>query len=46
MALMVSLRWGKTLEEAAKEADSNKIRDGVHELAEYLSKVEVIYDEQ
>lgn len=37
---------GKNLEEAAKEADSNKIRNGVHELAEYLRKVEVIYDEQ
>jgi signal transduction histidine kinase len=37
---------GKHLEEAAKEADSNKIRNGVHELAEYLRKVEVIYDEQ
>jgi signal transduction histidine kinase len=37
---------GRNLEEAAKEADSNKIRNGVHELAEYLRKVEVIYDEQ
>ncbi len=37
---------GKNLEEAAREANSDKIRDGVHELAEYLSKVEVIYDEQ
>ncbi|MCI0443329.1 Hpt domain-containing protein [bacterium] len=37
---------GKNLEEAAKEADSNKIRNGVDELAEYLRKVEVIYDEQ
>jgi signal transduction histidine kinase len=37
---------GRNLEEAAKVADSNKIRDGVHELAEYLRKVEVIYDEQ
>jgi signal transduction histidine kinase len=37
---------GKNLEEAAKEADSNKIRNGVHELAQYRSKVEVIYDEQ
>jgi K+-sensing histidine kinase KdpD len=37
---------GRNLEEAAKEADSNKIRNGVHELAEYLRRVEVIYDEQ
>jgi len=37
---------GRNLEEAAKEADANKIRNGVHELAEYLRKVEVIYDEQ
>jgi HPt (histidine-containing phosphotransfer) domain-containing protein len=37
---------GKNLEEAAKEANSDKIRNGVHELAEYLRKVEVIYDEQ
>jgi histidine phosphotransfer protein HptB len=37
---------GKNLEEAAKEADSNKIRNGVDELAKYLRKVEVIYDEQ
>jgi histidine phosphotransfer protein HptB len=36
---------GKNLEEAAKEADSDKIRNGVDELAEYLRKVEVIYDE-
>jgi histidine phosphotransfer protein HptB len=37
---------GRNLEEAAKEADSNKIRNGVQELAEYLRRVEVIYDEQ
>lgn len=37
---------GKNLEEAAKQEDSNKIRNGVHELAEYLRNVEVIYDEQ
>ncbi|HEY7160285.1 MAG TPA: Hpt domain-containing protein, partial [Acidobacteriota bacterium] len=37
---------GKNLEEAAKEANSDKIRNGVHELAEYLRRVEVIYDEQ
>lgn len=37
---------GKNLEEAAKEANSDKIRNSVHELAEYLRKVEVIYDEQ
>jgi HPt (histidine-containing phosphotransfer) domain-containing protein len=37
---------GKNLEEAAKEADSNRIRNGIHELAEYLRRVEVIYDEQ
>jgi HPt (histidine-containing phosphotransfer) domain-containing protein len=37
---------GKNLEEAAKEEDSNKIRNGIHELAEYLRRVEVIYDEQ
>jgi K+-sensing histidine kinase KdpD len=37
---------GKNLEEAAKEEDSNKIRNGVHDLAEYLRNVEVIYDEQ
>jgi hypothetical protein len=34
------------LEQAAKEEDTNKIRNGVHDLAEYLRKVEVIYDEQ
>lgn len=37
---------GKNLEEAAKDEDSNRIRSGVHELAEYLRNVEVIYDEQ
>lgn len=37
---------GKNLEEAAKEEDTNKIRNGIHDLAEYLRKVEVIYDEQ
>ena len=37
---------GKTIEEAAKEENLDRIREGVLELSEYLKNVEVIYDEQ
>jgi HPt (histidine-containing phosphotransfer) domain-containing protein len=37
---------GKNLEEAAIEENSDGIRKGIVELAEYLRNVEVIYDEQ
>jgi HPt (histidine-containing phosphotransfer) domain-containing protein len=36
---------GKNLEEAAKDADSDRIRKGILELTEYLRNVEVVYDE-